>query len=121
MAGSSNMTSMMMMMMMCMCMASCMMSMMGMGPFGGLFSGASSLFGGAGDLLGGAGKGAGKAASAVGSVLSGEAFEPSLERRADFGEAHQANCNKCQQTNWQGSLPAFGSTIPCSEIKADCM
>jgi len=40
---------------------------------------------------------------------------------ASFSEAHQMNCNKCQQTNWEGSLPAFGSTIPCSEIKADCM
>jgi len=39
-----------------------------------------------------------------------------------FGELQQINCNKCQQTNWQGSLPGLrGSTIPCSEIKAACM
>jgi len=121
MAGSSNMMMMPMMMMMCMCMASCMMSMMGMGPLGGLISGAGGLLGGAGDLIGGAGKGAGKGLSAAGSVLSGEAFKSNIKKGASFSEAHQANCNKCQQTNWQGSLPAFGSTIPCSEIKADCM
>jgi len=83
MAGSSNMTSMMMMMMMMMCMASCMMTMMGMGPFGGLVSGASSLIGGAGDLVGGAGKGAGKGMSALGSVFSGEAFEHDLDKIED--------------------------------------
>jgi len=115
--GSSNMTSMMMMMMMCMCMASCMMSMMGMGPLGGLFSGASSLIGGAGDLVGGAGKGAGKAASAVGSVLSGEAFEPSLERVADF---KSVACQECAAQNWTGSIISFKKEVPCSAVKPKC-
>ena|SRR6056300_273601 len=103
MAGSSNMMMpMMMMMMMCMCMASCMMSMMGMGPLGGLFSGAGSLIGGAGDLVGGAGKGAGKAASALGSVLSGEAFENNFESLGPIGPIPPATeqCDlDCQKAN----------------------
>lgn len=75
-----------MMVVMCACVVSCMMSMMGMGPFGGLFSGASSLLGGvgdvaggAGDLVSGAGSGIGQGLSALGDVFSGEAFKgPSL-------------------------------------------
>ena len=117
MAGSSNMTSMMMMMMMCMCMASCMMSMMGMGPFGGLFSGASSLIGGAGDLIGGAGKGAGKGLSAAGSVLSGEAFKPKLEKIGDF---KAGVCQDCANKNWTGSVTAFGKPVQCSVAKSKC-
>ena len=107
--GSSNIMPMMMMMMMCMCMASCMMSMMGMGPFGGLFSGASSLIGGAGDLVGGtgdlvggAGTGAGKALSAAGDFLSGEAFESNLESLGPVGPIEPATeqCDlDCQKAN----------------------
>src|SRR5210317_2149406 len=118
MAGSSNMMMpMMMMMMMCMCMASCMMSMMGMGPFGGLCSGASSLIGGAGDLVGGAGKGAGKGLSAAGSVLSGEAFKPKLKKVGDF---KSGVCQECAAQNWTGSVTAFKKEVPCSKAKAKC-
>ena len=123
MAGSSNMTSMMMMMMMCMCMASCMMSMMGMGPFGGLFSGASSLIGGAGglvggagDLVGGAGKGAGKGLSALGRAFSGE-YEHDLDKIHDF---KSVACQECAAQNWTGSIISFKKEVPCSALKPKC-
>ena len=147
MARSSNM--MMPMMMMMMCMASCMMSMMGMGPFGGLFSGVSSLkkdenltnalrsMAAAKKLCqkcqtanweGTTGVGADSPCADMKQNCIGEGLPGEEEQvlsggfqGASFSEAHQMNCNKCQQTNWEGSLPAFGSTIPCSEIKADCM
>ena len=147
MARSSNM--MMPMMMMMICMASCMMSMMGMGPFGGLFSGVSSLkkdenltnalrsMAAAKKLCqkcqtanweGTTGVGADSPCADMKQNCIGEGLPGEEEQvlsggfqGASFSEAHQMNCNKCQQTNWEGSLPAFGSTIPCSEIKADCM
>jgi hypothetical protein len=104
--GSSNMTSMMMMMMMRFCMASCAMTMMGMGPLGGLFSGLFSAAEGAGDLIGGAGKGVGKAASGLGSVLSGEAFEgPSLERDEGLTNAIQRMGPPNNNGGGQGSRP----------------
>jgi hypothetical protein len=93
-----------------------MMSMMGMGPLGGLFSGASSLFSGAGDLVGGAGKGAGKGLSAVGSVLSGDAFKPKFKKTEDpFGV-----CQECAAQNWTGSVSFPGKPVECSQAKAKC-
>ena len=116
MARSSNMMMPMMMMMMCMCMASCMMSMMGMGPFGGLFSGASSLIGGAGDLLGGAGKGAGKGLSAAGRAFSGE-YEHDLDKIHDF---KSVACQDCAAQNWTGSIISYNKGVPCSAVKPKC-
>jgi hypothetical protein len=137
--GSSNMTS-MKMMMMCMCMASCMMSMMAfksnIKKDENLTNALRSMAAAKKKLCqkcqtanweGTTGVGADSPCAdmkqnCIDEGLLGE--EQVLSggfQRVSFSEVHQANCNKCQQTNWEGSLPAFGSTIPCSEIKAECM